>query len=94
MRETIAAAPPLAWSRAFPAVPAQIREARRFLAGVLAGCPAADDATLCLSELAGNATVHSHSRRPGGSRSHRARCRPYETILTRSPRMRPIALTR
>jgi len=40
MRQT-AAAPPLAWCRAFPAVPAQIREARRFLAGVLDGCPAA-----------------------------------------------------
>jgi hypothetical protein len=42
--------PPLAWSRAFPAVPAQIGEARRFLAGILAGSPAADDIVLCLSD--------------------------------------------
>jgi len=31
------AALPLAWSRSFPAVPAQIREARRFLTRILAG---------------------------------------------------------
>jgi anti-sigma regulatory factor (Ser/Thr protein kinase) len=71
MRETIAA-PPLVWSRAFPAVPAQIREARRFVAGILAGCPAADDTILCLSELVTNATVHSHSRQPGGHFTIRA----------------------
>ena len=46
------AAPPLAWSRAFPATPEQVREARRFLAGILGGSPAADDAILCLSDLA------------------------------------------
>jgi anti-sigma regulatory factor (Ser/Thr protein kinase) len=55
-----------AWSRAFPATAAQVREARRFLADVLDGGPEADDATLCLSELVTNATVHSRSRRPGG----------------------------
>jgi anti-sigma regulatory factor (Ser/Thr protein kinase) len=69
---TAGTAVPLAWSHAFPAVPAQIREARRFLAGILAGCPAADDATLCLSELASNATVHSQSREPGGHFTVRA----------------------
>jgi serine/threonine-protein kinase RsbW len=71
MREAIAA-PPLAWSRAFPAVPAQIREARRFLAGILAGYPTADDAILCLSELASNASVHSDSRKAGGMFTVRA----------------------
>ena len=55
-----------AWSRAFPATAAQVREARRFLADVLDGRLEADDATLCLSELVTNATVHSHSRKPGG----------------------------
>lgn len=52
--------------RQFPAVPAQVRAARRFLAPILAGCPAADDVILCLSELASNCVVHSASRRPGG----------------------------
>jgi two-component sensor histidine kinase len=43
-----------------------VGEARRFLADVLAGCPASDDAILCLSELASNAVRHSRSARPGG----------------------------
>ncbi len=64
-------APP-AWSRVFPATPAQVREARRFLSRILAGSPAADDAILCLSELAANATIHSNSARPGGHFSVRA----------------------
>jgi anti-sigma regulatory factor (Ser/Thr protein kinase) len=63
---TAATAPLLAWSRVFPATPAQIQEARRFLAQILDGRPAAYDAILCLSEVATNAAVHSQSRRPGG----------------------------
>lgn len=66
-----AAAPVITWARTFPAVPAQVAEARRFLAGLLDAGPAADDAVLCLSELAANAIVHSRSREPGGSFSVR-----------------------
>jgi anti-sigma regulatory factor (Ser/Thr protein kinase) len=59
-------APLLVWSRAFLAVPAQVREARQFLFAILDGRPAASDAALCLSELVTNATVHSRSRERGG----------------------------
>ena len=65
MRET-ATAPLLAWSRVFPAVPAQVREARQFLSAILDGRPVADDSILCLSELVTNATVHSRSREADG----------------------------
>lgn len=61
-----AAVPLIAWSRAFPGTPAQVREARRFLAAILAGRAVADDAVLCLSELVSNAVLHSHSGKPGG----------------------------
>ena len=62
-----AATPVITWARTFPAVPAQVAEARRFLAGLLEPRPAAADAVLCLSELAANAVVHSRSAEPGGS---------------------------
>jgi serine/threonine-protein kinase RsbW len=65
MREATAA-PLLAWSRAFPAIPAQVREARQFLSAILDGSPSADDAILCLSELVTNSTIHSRSREPDG----------------------------
>jgi anti-sigma regulatory factor (Ser/Thr protein kinase) len=64
--------PPLACSRAFPATAPQVREARRFLAGVLEGCPAADDAILCISELAANSCLHSASGKADGTFTVRA----------------------
>lgn len=57
----------MSWSRSFPATAAQAGAARRFLAAVLGGSPAAADAVLCLSELATNAIVHSDSGGPGGT---------------------------
>jgi serine/threonine-protein kinase RsbW len=59
-------------SRTFPASPDQVREARRFLAGVMGDQPATADAVLCLSELVSNAILHSDSRRPGGTFTVRA----------------------
>jgi anti-sigma regulatory factor (Ser/Thr protein kinase) len=60
------------WSRVFPGTPDQAGKARRFLAAVLEGRPAADDATLCLSELVSNACLHSRSGEPGGQFTVRA----------------------
>jgi anti-sigma regulatory factor (Ser/Thr protein kinase) len=68
------AAPPVT-GRVFPGEAGQVREARLFLAGVLNGGPAADDALLCLSELATNAVRHSRSGRPGGGFTVRATAR-------------------
>ena len=61
------ATPLIAWSRFFPASPPQIREARRFLATILDGCPAADDALLCLSELATNASCTATPANPAAA---------------------------
>jgi serine/threonine-protein kinase RsbW len=72
MRQTTAA-PPLTWSQTFPGTPAQVREARQFLAALVADSPAGQNALLCLSELATNAIVHSRSGRPGGYFTVRAR---------------------
>lgn len=45
----------------------QVRVARRWLAELVAGLPAADDIVLVASELAANAVRHSHSGRSSGS---------------------------
>ena len=58
-----AAAPPVT-AQVFPGDAGQVGAARRFLAGLLGGCPAAGDVLLCVSELATNAVLHSRSGRP------------------------------
>ncbi len=55
------------YRRVFSATTDQVAAARRFLADLLGGHPATDDAILCLGELAANAVRHSHSARPGGT---------------------------
>ncbi len=52
--------------RVFPGRPEQVALARRFVARMLDGCPVADDAQLCASELASNAI--RHTVRPGAPR--------------------------
>jgi serine/threonine-protein kinase RsbW len=53
-------------SRTYAGRAEHIAEARRFLSTLLDGSPVADDAVLCLSELATNAIVHSDSGTPDG----------------------------
>jgi hypothetical protein len=50
-----------------PGRPESARAARKFAAECLAGCPAADDAVLCVDELVANAIQHSRSGLPGGT---------------------------
>jgi anti-sigma regulatory factor (Ser/Thr protein kinase) len=56
--------------------PEQVRQVRADARDLLAGCPAADEVILCLSELAANAVLHSNSGRPGGTFTVRIGSRP------------------
>jgi anti-sigma regulatory factor (Ser/Thr protein kinase) len=55
----------LRWLRVFAGAPAQVAEARRFVAGLLEECPARDALVSCVSELASNAVVHTGSGHGG-----------------------------
>ena len=61
------AVPPGRHERVFAGHLDQVGAARRFLAGLLAGTPVADDAVFCVSELAANCVAHSSSGHPGGT---------------------------
>jgi hypothetical protein len=53
------------WARTFPGVAASVPEARRFVTGVLAGCPAREVLVTCVSELSTNAIMHTASGNGG-----------------------------
>ena len=57
----------ITWSKIFPGTPEQVGKARRFLAAILEGCLAADDAALCLSELVSDASCTAGLGSLGGS---------------------------
>jgi anti-sigma regulatory factor (Ser/Thr protein kinase) len=56
---------PPRFRRAFAGQPDQVAQARRFVEGALAGCPALADVVLLTSELATNAVQHSATGRGG-----------------------------
>ena len=53
------------WSRTFRGTPASVPEARRFVAELLAGCPASETLMTCVSEFSANAVAHTTSGRGG-----------------------------
>jgi len=71
---------PGAHTRVFPARPDQVRTARHFTADVLAGCPVADEAVLCVSELATNCVIHSAAAQWGGTFTVRVEARAGESV--------------
>jgi len=60
------------WEQSYPGSPGQLRRVRSELRQFLGGCPVADDAVCLLSELAGNAVLHSDSGKSGGAFTVRA----------------------
>jgi hypothetical protein len=53
------------WARTFRGTPASVPEARRFVAELLAGCPAREALMTCVSELCANAIAHTASGNGG-----------------------------
>ena len=54
------------WSRSFPGLPEHLGEVRRFTQMVLGDAPGTELVVMAVSELAGNAIVHTASGAPGG----------------------------
>lgn len=67
-------------TRLFPGRAEHITNVRWYLAELLGGCPLAEEAILCGSELAANAAIHSRSSQPGGHFAVRAHVCPGEYI--------------
>jgi serine/threonine-protein kinase RsbW len=59
------AQPARPWVRTFRGTPASVSEARRFVAELLAGCPAREVLMTCVSELCTNAITHTASGNGG-----------------------------
>ena len=59
------AQPARPWARTFRGTPASVPEARRFVAELLAGCPAREVLMTCVSELSANAIAHTGSGHGG-----------------------------
>ena len=74
------AVPPCRHEQVFPGCLEQVGASRRFLAGLLAGTPVADDAVFCVSELAANCVTHSSSGQPGGTFTVRVEIRAGDYI--------------
>ena len=53
------------WTRVFRGTPASVPAARRFVAELLAGCPARETLMTCVSELCANAITHTASGNGG-----------------------------
>jgi anti-sigma regulatory factor (Ser/Thr protein kinase) len=60
----------------FPGLPAIVPSARRFVRGILAGSPRAEDMELITAELASNAIRHTPSGQDGGEFSVTVRTGP------------------
>src|SRR5689334_16558687 len=61
------------WEQTYNGNPDQLRHVRSALRDFLGSCPVADDAVCLLSELCGNAILHSDSGKTGGTFTARAR---------------------
>jgi anti-sigma regulatory factor (Ser/Thr protein kinase) len=60
----------------FPGLPAIVPSARRFVRGILAGSPRADDMELITAELSSNAIRHTPSGQDGGEFTVTVRTEP------------------